>query len=181
MFVYEKLNKKPISSETLNPSSAKKNLIAVNSAKKTSSSHLILTNTQNRSNPSTTKTEVNSMPHGPIKGDRQQQMMISSQSFDRSIDKLETTAGTRESMEKAGTLEQQSDERVLSPVNTNPNPKAPALTAIKNSESISKSKPRTSGSPSFQKFHSFHKTSLLAEAKCNCFNTQFVCDICTSR
>lgn len=122
------------------------------------------------------------MPHGPIKGDRQQQqMMISSQSFDRSIDKLET-AGTRESMEKAGTVEQ-SDERVLSPVNTNPNPnpKAPALTAIKNSDAISKSKPRTSGSPSFQKFHSFHKTSLLAEAKCNCFNTQFVCDICTSR
>lgn len=179
VFVYEKLNLNKRQAPPGGEIAGKKNLIAVPNSKKSTSAHLILTNTQqNRSSASVAKTDVNSMPDGPKK-DRQTAQMSASQSFERDLASAAATAAAvvvDVSKTKTPDVEMsQPSTRVLSSMSGNATAVA-ALVAAKSQFS----KPKTA-SPNLQKFHSFQKTSLLTETKCNCFSTQFVCDICTSR
>ena len=181
--MYEKLNKKPAAAT---PSAdTKKNLISISSSsKKSTSSHLILTNTQlqqqqNRVTSQTTtsttpKTDVNSMPHNSSSAAAIARQMSSSQSFDRNLSRAAAALDSPAPNKTAA----QDENKMPTPSNPVQNR---VLNAVNSSSGFKVATGRTA-SPNLQKFHSFHKSnSFLLDAKCNCFNTQFVCDICTTR
>lgn len=188
IFVYEKLNKTKSTTKTEN-SPLKKNLIAISSSKRSSmynnnnnnnnnnnsinsnnsnstSSHLILT--KNQVNQS--KAEINSLPHAPSK----ESFLSNSQSFDSNLSDA--------AINKAALV-----QRTPSPVAANNrqaalanNKNTPNIANIKSS--LNSPKVKTPNSSTFQKFYSFQKSSFsMNENKCACFNTQFVCEICTAR